>query len=185
MKRFRRKDTNLSDVHVLERLVSLDERGSFDRVFDAAELAELLPSDIQQINLVTNPIAGTVRGMHLQLPPKEEAKVVACIQGSIFDVAVDLRPDSESFGRYVGVVLSGSQPVSIAIPAGFAHGYQTLEADTRVLYVSTAAYSPSSEAGINPFDESIAIDWPLPCTLMSPKDHARDTSREWFLGVDW
>ncbi len=185
MTRFQRKNTALSDVYVLERMVSLDERGSFDRIFDAEDLAELLPRDVQQINLVTNPLAGTVRGLHLQLPPEAETKVVTCIQGSIFDVAVDLRRDSENFGRYVGVVVSGSEPVSIVIPAGFAHGYQTLEVETKVLYMSTARYCPPCESGLNPFDEALGIDWPMACTLISTKDQNRNTAQESFLGVEW
>lgn len=185
MTRFLRTQSSLPGVQLLERVVSIDERGSFDRVVDAVELTEVLPGPIQQINLVSNPLAGTVRGLHLQIPPNGEAKIITCIRGSIFDVAVDLRGDSDSFGQHVGIYASSSCPVSIVIPAGFAHGYQTLEAGTQVLYVSTAEYRPACEAGLNPFDEEIGISWPLACTLISSKDQARETRKEWFIGVNW
>ena len=148
-----------------------DERGYFARTFCRREFAARgLPSDLVQCNVSFNPRSGTLRGMHLQLEPHAESKLIRCTRGSVFDVAVDLRPDSPTFARWTGLTLSATNGAMLLISKGFAHGYLTLEDHTEVFYQVTEEYHPQSEAGVHWNDPTIRIAWPFQPTCISEKD---------------
>jgi dTDP-4-dehydrorhamnose 3,5-epimerase len=148
-----------------------DERGSFARIYCPLELAKLgLEFSLCQINLSTNVRAGTVRGMHFQQAPKAEAKIVQCLAGEIFDVAVDLRRESPTFCRWHGLRLSARNRKMFYIPEGFAHGFQTLTDDADVLYFMGAFFDPQFQAGVRWNDPALGIQWPLDVTAISQRD---------------
>ena len=148
-----------------------DERGFFARQFCEQEFASKgLNTDWVQMNISHSTQAGTVRGMHFQRPPEAEIKMIRCLKGAIFDVIVDLRQDSESYGEWYGAELSSDNRSLFYIPKGFAHGFQTLEPETELLYWHSAAYSPKCEGGLNPQCETLKIKWPLAVTEISNRD---------------
>jgi dTDP-4-dehydrorhamnose 3,5-epimerase len=148
-----------------------DERGFFARAFCAEEFAAAgLDARCAQSNICLNTTKGTIRGMHLQLPPRAEAKLVRCVRGAVFDVIVDLRPGSETFGRHMAVELTAENRKALFVPPLFAHGYQVLDDDTELYYQMTEPYAPGQERGIRHDDRALEIAWPLPVTLVSPKD---------------
>jgi dTDP-4-dehydrorhamnose 3,5-epimerase len=148
-----------------------DERGFLERLFAVDDLesagVEFRPA---HINLSRVTQVGTVKGLHLQRPPSAESKIVRCIAGRVFDVAVDLRSDSATFGSWFGIELSPVECVSLLIPEGFAHGLQSLEPDSVVHYIHSDVYRASAEAGVHPLDSEIGVIWPLPPTLLSERD---------------
>ncbi len=177
-------ETPLLDLRVLQRKPLGDERGYFERMFCLDELAPLLHGRrVAQINHTLTKSAGTVRGMHFQLPPSAETKLVSCIRGEVFDVAVDLRRDSPTFLSWYGHILTPEHHNAMFIPEGFAHGFQTLNDDCELLYLHTAGYSPASECGLNPCDPRLAIAWPESITMMSPRDTCRPMLTPDFEGV--
>lgn len=123
-------------------------------------------------------MAGTVRGMHFQRPPHAEVKIVTCLRGAVFDVAVDLRPESPTWLEWHGVVLSADAHDALVIPEGFAHGFQTLSADCELLYFHTAAWSAEAEAALHPLDPTLGIRWPKPVASLSDRDRSHP-----FLGT--
>jgi len=150
-----------------------DDRGFFARLFCEREFADLgLESRFIQANTSLSAKRGTLRGMHFQLPPAAEVKVVRCIRGALFDVIIDLRPDSPTFTRWFGAELSAENRTMMYVPRGFAHGFITLTDDSEVLYLVSAAYSPGEERGARHDDPRFGIDWPLAPTEMSDKDRA-------------
>lgn len=164
-------ETRIEGAYVIapERLE--DERGFFSRVFCREEFANLeLTTHIEQANLSGNAVAGTVRGMHYQVDTASEAKLVRCVQGALYDVAVDLRPDSPTFGDWVGAELTGANDLALLVPEGCAHGFQTLVDETKVLYHVSAAYDQHRERGIHHADPTLDIEWPLPVTRVSTRD---------------
>lgn len=163
--------TPIDGVAILELEERSDQRGFFARSFcrDEFEANGLLP-DVVQCNISYNHVAGTLRGMHFQLEPATEAKLVRCIAGSIVDVIVDLRPDSTTFRQHVSVELSAANRRSLYVPPMFAHGYQTLVDDTEVLYQVSERYTPGMERGLRYDDPTLGLSWPLPVTLISEKD---------------
>ncbi|HEY5877276.1 MAG TPA: dTDP-4-dehydrorhamnose 3,5-epimerase [Nakamurella sp.] len=163
--------TPIDGVAILELEERGDQRGFFARSFcrDEFEANGLLP-DVVQCNISYNHVAGTLRGMHFQLEPATEAKLVRCIAGSIVDVIVDLRPDSTTFRQHVSVELSAANRRSLYVPPMFAHGYQTLVDDTEVLYQVSERYTPGMERGLRYDDPTLGLSWPLPVTLISEKD---------------
>lgn len=139
-----------------------DTRGFFARIFCAREFAEAgLPTQFVQSSLSRNRRRGTVRGMHFQWPPSREAKLVRCVAGALHDVLLDLRPDSPTYLRSVGVVLDAESGTAVHIPHGVAHGFQTLADDTDVLYSMSDFHEPALAAGFRWNDPAFAIDWPL------------------------
>lgn len=173
MGRFTVHDTSLNGLLVVERQRAGDERGWFSRFFCSEELSIFgRGGSISQINHTLTRIPGTVRGMHFQRRPHEECKLVSCLRGEVFDVAVDLRPDSVSFGKWHSETLSEENGRSMLIPPGFAHGFQTLRADCELLYLHDVPYAPSFEGGLNALDPILEISWPLPASLMSSRDRA-------------
>jgi dTDP-4-dehydrorhamnose 3,5-epimerase len=161
-----------------------DERGLFTRLYCENELQEVIyPKKIVQVNHSITRLKGTIRGLHFQCPPDAETKILRCIRGKVFDVAVDLRKDSSTYLKWYAIELSPEEPTMISIPQGCAHGFQTLEPDSELLYFHTAFYNPSTEGGIAFFDPTIAISWPLPPVAVSSKDIANQTIQNSFGGI--
>ncbi len=156
-----------------------DGRGSFSPAWVREDfLAEGLDSELAQINLATNPTAGTLRGLHFQAAPFAEVKVVQVLSGAIFDVVVDLRPASPTFQRTIYVRLDAQTREALYLPKGVAHGYQTLLPDTTVLYTVSTRYAPDHERGVSWRDPALAIPWPLVPSVMSGRDLALPFLRE-------
>jgi dTDP-4-dehydrorhamnose 3,5-epimerase len=157
------------------RLVELerrgDERGFFARLYCEQEFAAAgLPFRIVQANVSLNAEARTLRGMHYQLPPAAEQKLVRCLRGALWDVVLDLRPDSPSFGRWFGAELNAENRLMMYVPRGCAHGFVTLRDDVELLYMMGAAYAPGQERGVRWNDPRFAIGWPVQPRETSPKD---------------
>ncbi|MEO9590361.1 dTDP-4-dehydrorhamnose 3,5-epimerase family protein [Rhodopirellula bahusiensis] len=182
--RFQIHTTPLKDLIVLERQPIGDHRGFLERMHCDADLGELLDgSSIVQINRTLTQQRGTVRGMHFQQPPHCEKKIVSCLRGEIFDVAVDLRPGSQSYLQWHGATLSESNHRTMFIPEGFAHGFQTLTDDCELLYLHTAFYNAESEAGLNATDSGLAIQWPLEISQRSDRDNRHPKLEDGFNGI--
>ncbi|MFZ1721459.1 MAG: dTDP-4-dehydrorhamnose 3,5-epimerase [Microgenomates group bacterium] len=164
-------ESNLKGVYIVDLTPIADERGYFARMFAKKEYEALgLNASISQGNTSFNKHSFTLRGLHYQRAPHAEVKIVRCIRGSIFDVAVDIRPSSPTFKQWVGVELSDKNNRQLYIPEGFAHGFLTLEENTEVQYLVTADYHPQSEGGIRYDDPTFAIQWPHAPTVQSEKD---------------
>jgi dTDP-4-dehydrorhamnose 3,5-epimerase len=150
-----------------------DDRGFFARLFCSIEFQEHgLATNFVQVNTSFSRKAGTLRGMHFQRAPMAEAKLVRCLKGRIFDVIVDLRADSETFGHSTTVELDAETRQMIYVPQGFAHGFQTLEPDTELLYFHSQFYSPEHEGGLAHNDPHLSIRWPLAVSELSARDAA-------------
>lgn len=163
--------TELAGAMLIELEKRADARGFFARTFCEAEFAAAgLATRFLQANVSSNPKAGTLRGLHYQVAPHAEVKVIRATRGAIFDVIVDLRPDSPAFRRWQGFELTAEAGTMLYIPEGFAHGYQTLQGDTEVAYQVSAPYAPGAEAGIRHDDPAFGISWPLPVAVISEKD---------------
>lgn len=163
--------TPISGLKVVETSPIADKRGAFLRLYCEKELASVIGSRrILQVNHSQTAKVGAVRGMHFQHPPHSEMKFVRCIKGKVWDVAVDLRAGSTTFLHWHAVQLSPSNNHMMAIPEGFAHGFQCLEAESELLYLHTAFYNHEAEGGINYRDPCLNINWPLPVTDLSSKD---------------
>ena len=176
--------TTLAGVAVIQREPIRDERGWLERMYDDAELAGALgPRHIVQVNHTLTRSKGTVRGLHLQVQPSAEVKIVSCLRGAIFDVAVDLRRGSSSFLHWHGETLSEENHRSLLIPEGFAHGFQSLVEDCEVLYFHTSAYDPDNERGIDPRDPLVGISWPLPLGQVSDRDRSHPPLEAHFDGI--
>jgi dTDP-4-dehydrorhamnose 3,5-epimerase len=183
--RFEIVDTALSGVRVLERKARSDERGWLERMYDAEELGGILGVDtIVQVNRTLTRERASVRGMHYQVAPSAETKIVSCLRGAIFDVAVDLRRGSPTFLRWHAETLDAEGRRSLVIPEGCAHGYQALADDCELLYLHTAAYDPAAEGGVHPLDPRLAIAWPLPVGHLSARDASFAPLDAAFEGVD-
>jgi len=171
MSRFFIENTPIDNLQIINRQPIGDARGYLERLFCTDELKALIGNrSIVQINHTLTAKAGTVRGMHFQRPPHAEMKLVSCLRGEVFDVAVDLRKDSPTFLDWHAEVLTESNHKTFVIPEGFAHGFQTLAEDCELIYLHTAAYAPDAEAALNALDSRIAISWPMPITERSTRD---------------
>lgn len=164
-------NTPIDSVAILELEERRDDRGFFARSFCQDEFLDhgLLP-DVVQCNLSYNHRAGTLRGMHFQLEPATEAKLVRCIAGAVLDIIVDLRAGSPTYRQSVSVELSAANRRSLYVPPMFAHGYQTLVDNTEVLYQVSERYTPGRERGLRYDDPALGLTWPLPVTAISAKD---------------
>jgi dTDP-4-dehydrorhamnose 3,5-epimerase len=153
--------TKLGDAFVLELERHEDERGFFARAWCRDELREHgLVAELAQCSISRNARAATLRGMHFQTAPYEEAKLVRCTAGSIFDVIIDLRPESPTYGDWLGVELDARRGNALYVPKGFAHGFQTLVDDTDVLYMISDPYMPEASSGVRWDDPAFGIEWP-------------------------
>ncbi len=176
--------TPLDGLKLLEASPFEDERGRFTRIFCEAACAELRPKlHWEQINLSETRHKGTVRGMHFQYPPAAEAKMICCLRGRVFDVAVDVRAGSPTFLHWHGVELSDDRPLQIFIPEGFAHGFQALTDDVQLLYLHTSSWSKPHEGALRHDDPALSIAWPLPITRVSEKDRSTPLLSGHFSGV--
>ncbi len=174
----------VAGLKLVRRRRLLDSRGFFSRLFCTDELSAAgWTKPIAQINHSYTVKKGTVRGMHFQYPPHAEMKLVMCIRGEVWDVAVDLRFGSPTFLKWHAERLSAENGFSLLIPEGFAHGFQTLTSDVELLYCHSAAYVPGAEAGLNPTDPRLDIRWPLPIVELSARDAAHPPIASGFTGV--
>lgn len=164
---------DLTGVFSIEIERRTDERGFFARTFCVREFADkALETMWVQANTSFSSAKGTVRGMHFQRPSKAEVKLVRCVRGAALDVVVDIRAGSPTYGRWIGYELTAEARNAIYVPHGFAHGFQTLEADTELMYFVSEFYSPDDEGGLCYNDPLLAIDWPLPAANVSQRDLA-------------
>jgi len=164
--------TALEGVFLIELKLLEDERGFFARTYCAKTFLEYgLNPQFEQCNTSYNRKKGTLRGMHFQTDPHGEAKLVRCTRGSIFDVVIDLRRDSKTFEKWIGIELSARQPTMLYIPEGCAHGFQTLEDDTEVFYQMSYPYVAEAARGLRWNDPYFNIHWPLEEKIVSVKDH--------------
>jgi len=162
----------------------VDARGAFLNAFRAQE--ESFDSSwgkrlIAQVNLSRNEIVGTIRGLHLQVPPHSEAKLVRCLKGRVWDVAVDLRPDSVTFGQWQAVELTPERGNALLIPEGCAHGFQVLEPGSELLYLHSGAWVREAETGVRWDDLMLAVAWPLSPTELSERDRKLPLFSDWLL----
>jgi dTDP-4-dehydrorhamnose 3,5-epimerase len=172
--RFTFQPTTLAGVWEVRRKPRGDARGWFLRLYCAEELrdAGVLEDPLVQINQSCTSRRGAVRGLHYQRAPHAETKVVTCIEGSAWDVAVDLRAGSPTFGAHHALTLRADEHTSLLIPPGVAHGFQTLTESCQLLYLHTAAYQPDAEGGVHVEDPALALPWPEEITEMSGRDRA-------------
>jgi dTDP-4-dehydrorhamnose 3,5-epimerase len=163
--------TPVAGVFVVDTPVITDPRGSFARLFCQEELATIVGERrIVQINQSRTARAGAVRGLHFQRPPHAEMKLIRCVRGRAWDVAVDLRAGSATFLQWYATEISPGNARMMVIPEGCAHGFQVLEPDTELMYLHSAAYQPAAEGGVRHDDPRLAIAWPLPVVDLSPRD---------------
>lgn len=184
MSRFVVTDLPLGGLKLVERQSIGDSRGFIARLFCAEELVAagwLKP--IAQINHTRTAKRGTVRGLHFQHVPHAEMKLVSCIRGEVWDVALDVRAGSPTFLRWHAQLLSGDNRRALVIPEGFAHGFQAMTDEVELLYCHSAAHAAEAESGLNPWDPHLAIPWPLPIAEISTKDASRPLTANGFEGV--
>ena len=165
--------TNIEGAYIIESKKIEDQRGFFVNVWNKDEAQKNnLETALTESNIAFNQKKGTIRGFHYQLPPYEGAKLIRCTKGSIFDITLDLRPNSKTFKKWISVELTESNYKLNYIPSGCGHAYQTLEDNTEVVYLMTQQYMPEYESGIQYSDPSFKINWPLEPTEISEKDKA-------------
>src|SRR5262249_23809570 len=164
-------ETDIAGVYVIDLKRLDDDRGWFARSFCTEEFeAQGLEPDIVQCNISYNTKAGTIRGLHYQAPPSAEGKLVRCTSGGIYDVAVDIRPESTTYLQHVAVELTAENRRALFVPKLFAHGFQTLTDGPEVFYQMTAAYDPTAGRGLRYNDPQLGIEWPLPISAVSDRD---------------
>jgi dTDP-4-dehydrorhamnose 3,5-epimerase len=174
----------LAGAYLVELEKRGDDRGFFARVYCNEEFkAHGLTTEFVQVNNSLSADKGTLRGMHYQLAPHEETKIVRCIRGGLYDVILDLRPDSKTFGQSYGAELTARNRKMLYVPKGFAHGFITLEDDTEAFYFVDSPYAPAAERGVRWNDAKFGIEWPLEPRVLSDKDQAYpDFDPEYHLG---
>ena len=182
--RFEFSPTAIAGLTLVQRQSLEDSRGFLSRLYCAEEFkAADLHKPIAQMNHTLTRRKGAVRGMHFQLPPHAETKLISCLRGEVFDVAVDLRKTSPTFLKWHGEVLSATNQRSLLIPEGFAHGFQALTGDCELVYLHTAAYQPAAEGALNAQDPLLAIRWPAAITELSQRDASHPMLTSDFVGM--
>ena len=177
--------TELPGVEVIERRKVQDHRGFLSRLYCSQQLqGKGFDEGICQVNMTRTYKEGAIRGMHFQFSPSSEDKIVTCVRGAVFDVALDLRSSSSSFLKWVGVRLSEGNGKSLLIPKGCAHGFQTLQPNCELIYFHSAPYDKEREGGVFPFDPRIEILWPLDVTDISDRDSNHPLLTANFQGID-
>ena len=177
-------DTKIPGVHIIETTALIDERGSFVRNFCTRDLAPVLQGrTIAQINQSKTAKVGSLRGMHFQCPPHAEIKLVRCLRGRIWDVALDLRRESPTFLQWHAEELTPGNMKMMIVPERCAHGFQVLEPDSEVLYLHTEFYQPAAEGAVHYNDPRINIKWPLAVTDLSPRDAGHAFLDDSFTGI--
>ncbi|MFF7970891.1 dTDP-4-dehydrorhamnose 3,5-epimerase family protein [Streptomyces sp. NPDC007905] len=176
--------TEIEGLVEIARIPREDTRGRFARIFDSRELlAAGWRWPVVHVNVSETVRAGTVRGLHYQVPPRAEAKLVTCVRGEIRDVSVDVRSGSPTFLKWCARTLSGDGLNSMLVPPGFAHGFQAMSAHATVVYVHSCEYSPPHERGIGAEDERLGVSWPLPVSHLSARDASYPPLDAGFTGV--
>lgn len=185
MSELRLSELPLPGLFCLQHKSHEDARGRFSRLFCEGGLAAMGQAfHIRQINHSVTAERGSVRGLHYQHPPHAEAKLITCLRGAVWDVAVDLRQGSPTFLHWHAEHLQAGDGRSLLLPPGFAHGFQTLSDDAELLYLHSADYSPEHEGGLSPCDPRLAIGWPLPVINLSARDAAHPLLGDSFQGVN-
>lgn len=176
--------TSIPGLMVVETMPHIDSRGAFRRLYCEQELNALTGArSIVQINHSRTVSAGAVRGLHFQYPPHAEMKMVRCLKGRVWDVAVDLRYQSPTFLHWHAEELNPGNARMMVIPEGFAHGFQVLEPESELLYLHTAFYKPGTEGGVGYDDPRLGIEWPLKATDISDRDRAHPRLESSFQGL--
>jgi len=171
MSRLQFNKTKLKDVYIIEPMIMKDERGYFERFFCKDELKKRgIDFDVKQANRSLSNEKGILRGLHFQKDPKAEDKIVQCIRGKIFDVAVDVREGSPTYGEWISEELTEDNKKMLLVPKGCAHGFQTLTRNSEVMYFMSEFYSPEHATGLRWNDPLFNIPWPLSNPILSPKD---------------
>jgi dTDP-4-dehydrorhamnose 3,5-epimerase len=177
--------TSLPGAYTIELEKRGDDRGFFARLYCQREFETAgIPTPVVQINNSLTARAGTLRGMHYQLPPAAEIKVVRCIRGALFDVIIDLRPDSPTYAQWFGAELSAENRLMMYVPRGFAHGFLTLTDDTEAFYLVNALYTPEAERGIRFNDPRFDVSWPRVPVEVSEKDRNWPEFNPAFHGIE-
>ena len=178
------KSTAIEGVAVVEMTPITDNRGTFTRLFCARELDEIIGMRcIVQINRSQTKSVGAVRGMHYQRPPHSEMKFVTCLNGRVWDVALDLRAGSKTFLQWHAEELAPANSRMLVIPEGCAHGFQVLEQNSELLYLHTAFFNSGSEGGVQPTDPLVRVEWPLPIADLSARDRSHPLLTSGFTGL--
>jgi len=184
MKRFEFLEEPLRGLKLIKSMPIHDPRGHFQRLYCMKDFEDVgLQDSIVNVNYSKTNRPGTIRGLHFQRYPSNEVKIVKCIKGAIYDVAVDIREGSPTFLKYYGVELNEKNEYMLFIPKGFAHGFQALEENSEIIYFVTEYYSSELESGLNPFDKIIDINWPLACECISEKDQNAQMLDPSFRGI--
>jgi dTDP-4-dehydrorhamnose 3,5-epimerase len=178
-------ETNLKDCYLIDLEKNNDQRGFLTRLFCQKKFSNLLKEkSIRQINRTFTKKEGVVRGLHFQYSPSAEIKIVSCIRGKVWDVAVDLRKGSSTFLHYYSVTLSEDNSQSLFIPQGFAHGFQTLTSNCEMLYFHTEDYNANSEGALNSLDPLLSIKWPKIISERSIRDNNHPMLDKNFIGIE-
>ena len=164
-----KKIAKLEGCRLVKNLTHVDNRGLLRKILPVVAETELINFPICQVNLSTNTLAGTIRGLHYQVEPFLESKLISCIKGSVIDVLLDMRLTSKTYGKYTSYHLTPGSG-SLLVPPLVAHGFQSLEDETTLLYLHSNDYSPDNSQGVNPLDPGIGISWPLPISSISESD---------------
>lgn len=184
MSRFTVANLSMPGLKLIERQRLGDARGFLSRLFCADELASAgWHKPIAQINHTRTALSGSIRGMHYQMPPHAEMKLVSCIRGEVWDVVVDLRVNSSTFLQWHSQTLSADNGHALLIPEGFAHGFQTITDDVEMLYLHSVAYNPTAEAALRFDDPRLGVPWPLAVTEISARDRAHALLSPAFEGI--
>ena len=177
-------EENEAGVKLLKNFLFKDMRGTFCKTFSEKDFLKNGFLFQPKENFYSISKKFVLRGMHFQISPNAECKIIKCIKGSVFDVAIDLRKTSSSFGDWIGIELSSVKNNAIVIPEGFAHGFQTMTSNCEMLYLHTEDYNKSSEGAINALDPMINIKWPKPITMRSTRDISHAMLTENFKGIE-
>lgn len=164
-------DSSLSGVALVNGVSHFDERGSFTRVAKLADWRDLgLDPDQSQLSYAQNPRAGTVRGLHYQVKPYSEVKLIWCVSGSVFDVLLDVRSDSPTYGKWISLELRAGDGLGVLVSSGIAHGYQCLEDNTVLCYLISGAFTPEAARSVRWNDPFLGIEWPMDVSCISSRD---------------
>lgn len=177
--------TNIAGVSIAETRIIQDKRGSFGRLYCENDLSAVIGKQIKikQINQSRTTLVGAIRGLHFQYSPHSEIKMVRCLKGRVWDIALDLRKGSPTFLQWHALELSPENALLFIIPQGCAHGFQVLEPDSELLYLHTTSYMASAEGGVRFDDPTLGIPWPLPITDLSERDNQHPFINKDFLGL--
>jgi dTDP-4-dehydrorhamnose 3,5-epimerase len=175
--------TEFNGLYIITPNSFEDQRGAFSRIYCEDEMQDVFPQGVKQINHSVTKEKGTVRGLHFQYEPHAEVKIVKCLKGSVLDIVVDIRQNSPTFLKVFSLDLSQTNQKMLCIPKGFAHGFQTLEDDTELLYLHSNVYSPLNEGGLNIKDPLLCINLPLEALNISQRDLQHPFLTNDFIGV--